>query len=101
MTEKTSLTPAQKAEFLLSEAMASRNTTHVIVRKRFKFSMEDLQDNPQDCKRQLLEYLITHGDKIEKVEIESEYDELTFAPIFTLRCYTNLEGVDNILSKIQ
>ena len=40
-------------------------------------------------------------DKIEKVEIESEYDELTFAPIFTLRCYTNFGGVDDILSKIQ
>lgn len=101
MTEKTPLTPTQKAELLFSEAMASRNTTHVIVRKRFKFSMEDLQDTPIECKRQILEYLTTHGDKIEKVEIESEYDELTFAPIFTLRCYTNFGGVDDILSKIQ
>lgn len=95
------MTNEQKAKKLLDKALKTRNTKYIIVKKRFPFTMEQFQDNPEDIKRQLLEYLTEHSDIISKVEIEVDYDENTFAPWVTLRLHTEFTpSINDCLTKL-
>ena len=54
------------------------------LRKVFFFTIEKLQDDPQECFRQIEEYLTKHEDKIEDFYFENYIDEATFAPILVV-----------------
>jgi hypothetical protein len=62
--------------------------------------MEDLQDNPKECKKKIIEYLTMYADKIEKIEIETEINETTLSPIVVLKCFTTVAKNTDILSKL-
>lgn len=66
-----------KLEFLLSE----KNKT---IRKTFKISLTDVQDNPRKVFEEIMEYINEHRDKIDDYEIESYIDD-TFSPIIIVK----------------
>lgn len=50
------------------------------INKFFSFNLEDLNDNPEKCLKEIEDYLERHWDKIEDFSFESWIDEETFKP---------------------
>lgn len=73
-------------ELAFDLAVMSRAAQPHIV-KRFKLTMEMLQDEPEKVKSVVLDYLTPHSDKIHKLEVEQEVEEETLAPVLVLRIW--------------
>ena len=54
------------------------------IRKELSFNLEDLQDNPNICIAEVLEYLTEHEDKIKDYWLEQYVSEFTFRPTLVL-----------------
>jgi hypothetical protein len=65
--------------------------------KFFKFSIEELQDNP-DRLKEIAEYLQKHQGKYEDFTIHTWIDEETFKPIFMIQLYLSEEYRVHIVS---
>ncbi len=55
------------------------------INKFFSFNLEDLNDNPEECLKEIEDYLERHGDKIQDFNFESWIDEDTFKPILMMK----------------
>ena len=55
------------------------------INKFFSFNIEDLQDDPEECLKEIEDYLERHGDKIQDFNFESWIDEDTFKPILMMK----------------
>lgn len=66
---------ADKVQLRLSEAQANPRLL-----KFFKFSMEDLQDNPTELLKSITDYFDKHGNDIEDFTFIPYFDEETMAP---------------------
>lgn len=93
------MTNEQKAIFLWEQGLSSRKS-YFIINKKFEVSMEDLQDKPELIKKEILEYLKKHAQRINRIEIEPHVDENTFKPSVIIRLHTNISLVDSIISKL-
>jgi hypothetical protein len=60
------------------------------IHKFFKYSLEDLQDNP-DRLKEIADYLTKHEGKYSDFTIHTWIDEETFKPVFMLRLYLGEE----------
>ena len=98
MTKKQ--TDLAKAKMLLEDAL-DLQPEYTIITKVFKESMEDLQDNPKEIKAKILHYLESHIKYIDKVEIRSFVDDVSFAPRIELRIHTNILKTEGILQKLK
>jgi hypothetical protein len=67
-----------KEQFL--EKMQEMRSREVEIRKVLSFNVEDLQDNPNMCLAEVLEYLTEHSEKIKDYWIENNVNEDTFKP---------------------
>lgn len=65
--------------------------------KFFKFSIEELQDNP-DRLKEIAEYLQQHHGKYEDFDIHTWIDMETFKPVFMIQVYLNEEYRTHIIS---
>jgi hypothetical protein len=65
--------------------------------KFFKFSIEELQDNP-DRLKEIAEYLQQHQGKYEDFDIHTWIDTETFKPVFMIQVYLNEEYRTHIIS---
>lgn len=65
-----------KEKFL--EKMEEMQNREVEIRKVLSFNVEDLQDNPNMCLAEVLEYLTEHNEKIEDYWIENNVNDETF-----------------------
>jgi hypothetical protein len=65
--------------------------------KFFKFSIEELQDDP-DRLKQIAEYLQQHQGKYEDFEIHTWIDSETFKPVFMIQVYLSEEYRTHIVS---
>jgi hypothetical protein len=70
------------------------------IQKFFKYSLEDLQDNP-DRLKEIADYLTTHEGKYTDFEILTWIDEETFKPVFMLRLYLSEEYAIHIQNNIE
>jgi hypothetical protein len=68
------------------------------LRKTFSFNMEDLQDKPEICLKEIKDYLDLHGDKIDDFRFESYVDEETFKPMLIMHILLNEEWQKMIVS---
>lgn len=91
----------ERAIKLFEDAMTSRNKETIIIKRKFKMTIEDLQDRPSSIKEEIITYLEEHADKIDRLEIESEVDEDTFAPSIVLRMHTKFDLDDRILKILE
>lgn len=89
----------KRAEKLLNKAIEKRKSSPHIV-KEFPCTMENLQDNPEETKKVMLEYLAPHIDKISKLEIETNINSETFSPTILLRIWTPLCSPSDLLEKL-
>lgn len=64
------------------------------LRKELRFNAEDLQDNPNMCMDEILQYLTDHADKIEDYWIENYVNEDTFKPTLILHMKLNKETLE-------
>lgn len=67
-----------KEKFL--EKLEEMQNREVEIRKVLSFNVEDLQDNPNMCLAEVLEYLTEHNEKIEDYWIENNVNNDTFKP---------------------
>jgi hypothetical protein len=67
-----------KEKFL--EKLEEMQNREVEIRKVLSFNVEDLQDNPNMCLAEVLEYLTEHDEKIEDYWIENNVNHDTFKP---------------------
>ena len=64
--------------------------------KFYRFSLEELQDNP-DCLKEIADYLSQHQGKYEDFEINTWVDEATFQPVFMLKLYLSKQFAPHII----
>jgi Trp operon repressor len=55
------------------------------LKKFFSFSLEKLNDNPEECLKEIEEYLEKHKDKITDFSFDFWIDEETFKPIILIK----------------
>lgn len=57
--------------------------------KKFKATHEQLQhrDSTMMIRQEIVDYLVQHGDKINRIEVECDIDEATMAPTICLRMW--------------
>jgi len=65
--------------------------------KFFKFSIEELQDNP-DRLKEIAEYLHQHQGKYDDFEIHTWIDSETFKPVFMVQVYLSEEYRTHVIS---
>lgn len=70
------------------------------IHKFFKYSLEDLQDNP-DRLKEIADYLTTHEGKYTDFEFLTWIDEETFRPVFMLRLYLCEENAKHIVKNLE
>jgi hypothetical protein len=66
------------------------------IQKFFKYSIEELQDNP-DRLKEIADYLSLHEGKYQDFELLTWIDEETFKPVFMLRLYLGEEYAAHII----
>jgi len=69
----------------LLEKLEEMQNREVEIRKVLSFNVEDLQDNPNMCLAEVLEYLTEHNEKIKDYWIENNVNDDTFKPELILR----------------
>jgi hypothetical protein len=67
------------------EKLKTEKESYIV--KMFSFSMEDLQDNPEECLREISDYLESIKKKYRDFEFLSWVDEETFAPKLLMIVY--------------
>lgn len=72
---------------LIFEKIWNLQTNTPTLKKFFSFSLEDLQDNPEECLKEIEDYLEKHKDKIVDFSFDSWIDEETFRPILMMKMY--------------
>jgi len=72
---------------LIFEKIWNLQTNTPTLKKFFSFNLEDLQDNPEECLKEIEDYLEKHKDKIVDFSFESWIDEETFRPILMMKMY--------------
>jgi hypothetical protein len=60
-------------------------TSTPTLKKFFYFTFEDLQNNPEECLKEIEDYLQKHKDKIKDFSFETWLDEETFEAILMLK----------------
>lgn len=69
--------------------------------KFYKYSIEELQDNP-DRLKEIADYLLLHQKKYEDFEIDTWIEEDTFKPVIMLRLYISKDyGKYIVTSRVQ
>lgn len=66
------------------------------IQKFFKYSIEELQDNP-DSLKEIADYLSKHEGKYQDFDLINWLDEETFKTIFMLRLYLNDEYAAQVI----
>jgi hypothetical protein len=69
------------------------------IRKELSFNLEDLQDNPNICIAEVLEYLTEHADKIEDYWLEHYVKEENFKPTLVLHMKLTEETESKLFGK--
>ena len=67
------------------------------ITKFYRFSIEELQDNP-DRLKEIADYLSQHQGKYDDFEINTWIDEETFRPVFMLKLYLSKELAHHIVN---
>jgi hypothetical protein len=69
----------------IQEKLSEMQESTPVLRKHFNFSLEKLQDNPEECLGEIENYLEQHSERIEDFSFESYIDEETFAPVLIMK----------------
>jgi hypothetical protein len=72
---------------LIFEKIWNLQTSTPTLKKFFSFTLEDLNDNPEECLKEIEDYLSKHGDKIIDFSFDTWIDEETFRPILMMKMY--------------
>jgi hypothetical protein len=71
----------KKLKEKLRDLTSDQNKT---IKKTFVFSIEELQDSPEECFEEIYQYLSTHKDRIEDFWFNSYLDENSFLPTLVI-----------------
>lgn len=71
----------KKLKEKLRDLTSDQNKT---IKKTFMFSVEKLQDSPEECFEEIYQYLSTHKDRIEDFWFNSYIDENSFLPTLVI-----------------
>lgn len=72
---------------LIFEKIWNLQTSTPTLKKFFSFNLEDLQDNPEECLKEIEGYLEKHKDKIVDFSFDQWIDVDTFRPILMMKMY--------------
>lgn len=72
---------------IIFEKIWNLQTSTPTLKKFFSFNIEDLQDNPEECLKEMEDYLEKHKDKIVDFSFDTWIDEETFRPILMMKMY--------------